>query len=142
MDGNCLCQMSDATKNTWGLILKILFGVGILAVIANFLLPSIIDGTKSTLAKLKENKFGVVVLLYVALWVSLVNFDNYATKGFIVQNILLLAGLLALKKIIWAGRYVAYGFLIYFGVKFLKKLNLGKAFMGQIDKIKEAIKPA
>ncbi len=113
-------------------------GVGIGVIVAIF---ALLIGVPLILHNWKDMKFRVATLLYLAFWIYIMDFSQWNTKQFLVRNLLLLAGLLVLKKIVWALKWTIYGLFTYFVVKTIKKMDIGKALWEQVEKIKETLKP-
>ncbi len=142
MDGSCICNLSPETKGTMFNGLKWLFALAASGVVFAWFLPMMLSRSKSLLEQLKANQFGIAILLYIAFWINMLDFSTYGSKEFVTRNIVLLAGLLALKHLIWASKYILYGIFIILIYKLLKKFALSKVFATQLESLKENLNPA
>lgn len=130
--------MDDCVCHT---VRKVVLGFIIAIPLFFSVIPYLFSNIKTLVEKTKKNSFGVCALLYVAFWIYMVDFHSYDTKAFVIKNIIILAGFLTLRKIIYVSKYVLYFFILFFIIKFLKKMNFGKNVWSFVEKIKEKIKP-
>lgn len=93
--------------------------------------------------KLKDGSFSVAIILFVAFWIYSVDFSTFNSKGFVIHNLLLFAGLVLFVRFsdvtIKAVKYLFYGLVFIFGLWVLKKLKLGDKAMAGLDKFKKSI---